>query len=134
MELAPGNLETDQCIEIHKKNEKTIIDNYRLISLLNCSKVMECIASKYSFSVIHEHGLLSAFQWGFIPGKSTINQFTHVYHIMCEALDKKKEVRVVIHPPGSVSVVLQVNLVNIMATSALDPCGVRSSVALILTV
>ena len=44
---------------------------------------------------MRQHGLLSAFQSGFIPGDSTTNQLAHVYHIMCEALDKKKEVRVV---------------------------------------
>ena len=56
---------------------------------------MEHVVFKYSFNFIREHGLLSAFQSGFIPGDSTINQLAHVYHIMCEALDKKKEVRVV---------------------------------------
>ena len=83
-------------LPIHKKNEKNIINNYRPISLLSCvSKVMERVVFKYSFNFIREHGLLLAFQSGFIPGDSIINQLAHVYHIMCEALDKKKEVRVV---------------------------------------
>ena len=57
---------------------------------------MECIVFKYSFNFIREHGIPStAFQSGFIPGDSTIKQLAHVYHIMCEALDKQREVRVV---------------------------------------
>ena len=56
-------------LPIQRKNEKTIIDNYRPISLLSCvSKVMECIVFKYSFNFIREHGLFSSFQSGFILG------------------------------------------------------------------
>ena len=31
----------------------------------------------------------------FRPGDSTVNQLIHIYHIMCKALDCKKEVRLV---------------------------------------
>ena len=37
--------------------------------------------------------MLSSFQSGFIPGDSTINQLTYLYHTFCEALDSGKEVR-----------------------------------------
>ena len=50
---------------------------------------MERIALLFQF---HSRiGLLSAFQLGFIPGDLTINQLAHVYHIMRETLDRKKE-------------------------------------------
>ena len=76
-------------LPIHKKNKKTSINNYRPISLLSfVSKVMERIVFKYSSNFIRVHGLLSAFQSGFIPGDSSINQLGHLYHIVCEALDK----------------------------------------------
>ena len=39
--------------------------------------------------------MLSSFQSGFIPGDSTINQLTYLYHTFCEALDSGKEVRAV---------------------------------------
>ena len=92
----PETLKLANVLPIHKKIEKNIINNYRPISLHSCvSKDMERVVFKYSFNFIREHGLLSAFQSGFIPGDSTINQLAHVYHIMCEALDKKTEVRVV---------------------------------------
>ena len=34
--------------------------------------------------------MLSSFQSGFIPGDSTINQLTYLYHTFCEALDWKR--------------------------------------------
>ena len=37
--------------------------------------------------------MLSSFQSGFIPGDSTINQLTYLYHTFCEALDSGTEVR-----------------------------------------
>ena len=37
--------------------------------------------------------MLSSFQSGFIPGDSTLNQLTYLYHTFCEALDSGKEVR-----------------------------------------
>ena len=39
--------------------------------------------------------MLSFFQSGFIPGDSTINQLTYLYHTFCEALDAEKEVRAI---------------------------------------
>ena len=37
--------------------------------------------------------ILIAFQSGFIPGDSTINQLTFLYDAFCRALDEGKEVR-----------------------------------------
>lgn len=39
--------------------------------------------------------MLSSFQSAFIPGDTTINQLTGLYHTSCEALDAGKEVRAV---------------------------------------
>ena len=39
--------------------------------------------------------MLSSFQSGFIPGHSTVNQLTYLYHTFCETLDSGKEVRTV---------------------------------------
>ena len=38
---------------------------------------------------------MTAFQSGFIPGDSTINQLTFLYDAFCRALDEGKEERVV---------------------------------------
>ena len=83
-------------LPLFKKNDKTQINNYRPISLLSCvSKIAERVVFKYTFNFIRDHRLITKFQSGFTPGNSTINQLVHVYHLLCEALDKKKEVRVV---------------------------------------
>ena len=37
--------------------------------------------------------MLSSLQSGFIPGDSTVNQLTYLYHTFCEALDAGKDVR-----------------------------------------
>ena len=42
-----------------------------------------------------QHKLLSNWQSGFMPGDSTINQLVSMYHIFAEALDNKKDVRLV---------------------------------------
>ena len=39
--------------------------------------------------------MVSPFQSGCIPGDSTVNQITYLYHIFCETLDSGKEVRAV---------------------------------------
>ena len=59
------------------------------------SKIAERVIFKYTLNYIHENHLLSPFQSGFIPGDSTVNQLVDGYHLFCEALDKKKEIKVV---------------------------------------
>ena len=83
-------------LPLFKKNDKTQIKIYRPISLLSCvSKIAERVVFKYTFNFIRDHRLITKFQSGFTPGDSTINQLVHVYYLLCEALDKNKEVRVV---------------------------------------
>ena len=92
----PDEWKLANVLPLYKKNDKTSVNNYRPISLLSCvSKVMERVVFKYTFNYIRDQGLLSSFQSGFTPGDSTTNQLLHVYHLLCEALDHKKEVRLV---------------------------------------
>ena len=79
-----------------QKGDLSIVSNHRPISLLNSeSKLFERLVFKYLFSHLQKNNMLSTRQSGFIPGDSTVNQLTFLYHIFCEALDAGKEVRVV---------------------------------------
>ena len=83
-------------LPLHKKNEKNNMNNYRPISLLSCvSKVLERAIFKYVFNYFRDNFLISIFQSGFVPGDSTVNQLVQLYHTMCEAVDQKKELRIV---------------------------------------
>ena len=83
-------------VPIHKKDEKHLLSNYRPISLLSIvSKIFEKVVFKYLYNFIHSNNLLSKHQSGFIPGDSTVNQLAYLYHTFCEALDDKKDVRIV---------------------------------------
>lgn len=55
----------------------------------------EKIVFKKVFNFFRENFLITAFQSGFLPRDGTVNQLVQLYHIFCEALDRKKEVRVV---------------------------------------
>ena len=93
--IFPDSWKLAHVLPLHKKNDKWEINNHRPISLLSCvSKIAEGVVFEYTFNYIPENHLLSPFQSGFIPGDSTVNQLVNVYHMLCEALDKKKEVRV----------------------------------------
>ena len=83
-------------VPIHKKDLKTVISNYRPISLLSCAgKLFEKVFFKYVFNHLHDNFVLSTHQSGFLPGKSTVTQLTEVYHLFCSSIDKNKEIRVV---------------------------------------
>ena len=83
-------------IPIHKKDSKSCISNYRPISLLSAvSKVFEKIVLKNVYNHFRDNFILSNFQSGFLPGRSTVTQVIEVYHKFCSAIDKNKEVRVV---------------------------------------
>ena len=81
---------------LFKKNDNSLIDNYRPVSLLSCvGKLFERTVFKYVFNFLRDTGAISLKQSGFMPGDSTVYQLTHLYHIFSEALDKQKDIRVV---------------------------------------
>lgn len=83
-------------IPLHKKDHKDLVSNYRPISLLSVvGKICERIVFKYIYNHFKENFLLSIFQSGFQPGKSTVTQLVEVYHLFCKAVDQGKEIRVV---------------------------------------
>ncbi|MCG7869883.1 MAG: hypothetical protein JAY74_26365 [Candidatus Thiodiazotropha taylori] len=81
---------------IHKKNEKTLPNNYRPVSLLSTvGKTMERCVHKHVYNYVIENNLITPFQSGFTRNDSTTNQLLYLYHSFCEAVDRGKEVRVV---------------------------------------
>ena len=56
---------------------------------------MERCVHKDLYNYICENQLHTPFQFGFIPGDSTIYQLLHTYHTFCEAVDSGKKVRAV---------------------------------------
>jgi len=81
---------------LHKKDDTDIVSNYRPISILSTvSKIFEKIVFKYIYNHFKDNFVLSDFQSGFLPGRSTITQLIEVYHMFCASIDNGKEVRVI---------------------------------------
>ena len=83
-------------LPLFKKGDPSDTANYRPVSLLSCvSKIFERIVFKHLYNFITDNNILSNHQSGFQPGDSTTNQLSYLYHIFAEALDHKKDVRIV---------------------------------------
>ena len=77
---------------IFKKDDPSVVSNYRLISLLSAvGKVLEKVVHKHLFNYIRDHEILSALQLGFIPGDSTVNQLVDIYNNFVNPLTKAKK-------------------------------------------
>ncbi len=73
---------------MYTKNEKSIPDIYRPVSLLSVSKLFEQCVFKYVFNFLRDTHAISIKQSGFKPGDSTVYQVTY---LLTEALDRQKE-------------------------------------------
>ena len=81
---------------IHKKDEKSLVSNYRPVSLLcTIGKVMERCVYKYVYNFLRDNSFISPLQSGFTPGDSTVNQLLDLYNTFCKALDEGKEIRII---------------------------------------
>ena len=79
-----------------KKDDPSLVNNYRPISLLNSEdKVFERLIFKHLYNHLRDNNVLSSLQSGFIQGDSTVKQLIFLYNTFCQALDMGKEVRVV---------------------------------------
>ena len=50
---------------------------------------------KYLFKFFLDNYVITAFQSGFVPADSTVNQLIDIYNTFCKALDEGKEVRAI---------------------------------------
>ena len=74
-----------------KKGNPNLTSNYGPVSLLNVvGKVFEKNVFKYFFNYLHSNNIIYEYQTGFLPGCSTTHHLVHLYHTICEALDKTK--------------------------------------------
>ncbi|KAK3097835.1 hypothetical protein FSP39_013615 [Pinctada imbricata] len=81
---------------IFKKDDPSLVKNYRPISLLSIiGKVMERCVFKHLYNYLHSHSILTNLQSGFRPNDSTINQLLDLSNEFGRALDEGKEIRVV---------------------------------------
>ena len=93
--MPASNKESNVC-SIPKHCHPSIFNYYRPIPLLNSEdKLFERVIFKHQFNHLQNNHLLSAFQSGFIPGGSCINQLTFLYNTFCKAIGAGKEVRAV---------------------------------------
>ena len=86
----PSEWKLSNVIPIHKKGDKSFVENYRPISLLCViAKVMErCI---YNHLVDHIRKMISLAQHGFLRGKSCTGQRLSVLHRISKNLDSGKQ-------------------------------------------
>ena len=77
---------------IFKMDDLSEVFNYRPILLL---RTVEKIVHKRMFNFFQENHVITALQFGFMPGYSTVNQLTDLYNTFCQALDEGKEVRAI---------------------------------------
>ena len=94
--IVPKMWKDANVIPIHKKKDRCCISNYRPVSILSCvAKLHERIVFKHMYNFFQKNQLITAMQSGFRPGDSTTNQLLDIYHIICKAIDQKKNVRIV---------------------------------------
>ena len=81
---------------IHKKDDKTLVENHRPIPLLrSLGKTLEKVVHKNMHTFLLENNVITPFQFGFVPGDSTVNQLVDLRNTFSRALDEGKEVHVV---------------------------------------
>ncbi|KAK3103719.1 hypothetical protein FSP39_021305 [Pinctada imbricata] len=81
---------------IYKKDDPSLVKNYRPISLLNIlGKVMERCIFKHIYNYIVSNNLLTPLQSGFRQKDSTIFQLLDITNQFGKALDDGKEIRVI---------------------------------------
>ena len=92
----PDEWKSSNVCPVYKKGSKSAPENYRPISLLCIvSKVMEGIINRKLRNYLVNNGKIHDHQFGFRPKNSALDALTLATQKWQDALDKKKEVRVV---------------------------------------
>ena len=89
----PNSLKLAKVIPIFKKDDSTLISNYRPISLLpSISKILEKIVYKRLYRFLQNYNLLIPNQFGFRSGHSTDYAILYMYDKIIEAFRKKEHI------------------------------------------
>ena len=82
-------------VPVHKKEDKSLIKNYRPVSLLSIlSKIYERVIYNALFNYFKDKGLFTLSQSGFLPGDSCIAQLLSIIHEIQTAFDNNSAVDV----------------------------------------
>ena len=82
-------------VPVHKKDDKSILKNYRPISLLPiCAKIFEKLVFKHLYNYLISNDLITKKQSGFRPGDSTTNQLMDFVHDIYKSFDHRKSLKV----------------------------------------
>ena len=82
-------------IPVHKKNDKSIMSNYRPISLLPiCGKLFERLIYNTLFNFFSQRNLICCNQSGFRPGDSCVNQLISIVHMIHKSFDANPSLEV----------------------------------------
>ena len=81
-------------VPIHKCESKTMVSNYRGISLLDViSKILERQVYNEIFGINCPH--LTHWQHGFLPGKFTVSELSQAAHQFSVALERRRQVEAI---------------------------------------
>ena len=89
----PNSLKLAKVIPVYKKDDSSLISNYRPISLLpSISKVLEKLVYKRLFKFLINNNLLNPNQFGFIKGYSTDYALLQLYDKITESLSNREHI------------------------------------------
>jgi len=87
----PKSLKLAKIIPIYKSKDKSLMSNYRPISLLpSISKILEKIVHHRVYKFCTNQGILYNSQYGFRPNHSTINAVTHFMADIITAIENNQ--------------------------------------------
>jgi len=92
----PKIWKTAHVVPIHKKGDRSSVNNYRPISITSCiSKVFESIVNEHILDHIESNNLISDSQYGFRQARSTGDLLTYASHMWSSAAEAFGETRAV---------------------------------------
>ena len=82
---------TSNILSLHKKEDRSILSNYRPISFLSgVGKLQERIAYRNIYNFLHENKLLYRYQSKFLPHHSTTFQLIDIFHHISQTFDNSQ--------------------------------------------